>query len=136
LDTNVVSALRNPSRQGATFEQWLFSQDVSTCFVSALTWLELEAGVLKKLRQDPAQGRILEQWFAAVREDFWGRSLVFDEAVATASARLWLLRPRGTIDTLIAGTALAHHLTLVTRNLADFADIPGLDLINPWDHAA
>jgi predicted nucleic acid-binding protein len=49
LDTNVVSALRNPQKQGSPFEQWLGSQDLRKCYVSALTWMEIEVGALKKL---------------------------------------------------------------------------------------
>ena len=36
-------------------------------------------------------------------------------------------------DAIIAATALAHSYTLVTRNTADFKNIPGLELLNPWD---
>jgi len=35
-------------------------------------------------------------------------------------------------DGLIAATAIEHGLTLVTRNVRDFADL-GLTVINPWD---
>jgi predicted nucleic acid-binding protein len=37
------------------------------------------------------------------------------------------------VDGLLAATALVHNLKLVTRNIKDFANIPGLELINPWD---
>jgi predicted nucleic acid-binding protein len=35
--------------------------------------------------------------------------------------------------TLIAAAAIAHHMTLVTRNTADFEDIEGITFINPWE---
>jgi predicted nucleic acid-binding protein len=35
-------------------------------------------------------------------------------------------------DAIIAATALAHDLTLVTRNTSDFKNISGLELLNPW----
>lgn len=38
----------------------------------------------------------------------------------------------GTIDGLIAATALEHDLTVVTRNVKDFAG-GGVPLINPWE---
>jgi predicted nucleic acid-binding protein len=57
----------------------------------------------------------------------------FGRAEAAATAPLWLGRTRGTVDTLMAGTALAHGWTLATRNVADFDDIADLDIINRWE---
>ena len=36
-------------------------------------------------------------------------------------------------DAIIASTALVNTLTLVTRNTIDFKNIPGLEIMNPWD---
>jgi predicted nucleic acid-binding protein len=36
-------------------------------------------------------------------------------------------------DAIIAATALVSNLTLTTRNLSDFKNIPGLKIINPWE---
>jgi predicted nucleic acid-binding protein len=36
-------------------------------------------------------------------------------------------------DAIIAATALANNLILITRNLSDFKNIKGLELMNPWD---
>ena len=36
-------------------------------------------------------------------------------------------------DAIIAATALVYELILVSRNVSDFKDIDGLQLINPWD---
>ncbi len=36
-------------------------------------------------------------------------------------------------DAIIATTALVYELTLITRNIADFKNIDGLQIINPWD---
>ena len=44
-----------------------------------------------------------------------------------------LLDPKGRRNTTIAATALAHGLTLVTRNTRDFERIAGLRLVNPWE---
>jgi predicted nucleic acid-binding protein len=35
-------------------------------------------------------------------------------------------------DAIIAATALIENLILVTRNIDDFKDISGLELLNPW----
>ena len=124
--------MRAPHRQDSTFQQWLQSVDVSTCYVCSLTWMELHTGVLKKRQKDPQQADILDAWFKAIHESFVARTISFDDAAATVTAPLWLMRSRGSIDTLLAGTALAHNLNLVTRNDADFADVPGLHVVNPW----
>ncbi len=135
LDTNVVSALRAPHRQPEPFQHWLRDTDLLRCHVSSLTWMEIRMGVLKKKRTDPEQGAILEAWFTTIHAQLGTHTLSYDSDCATVTAPLWLLRSRGSVDTLIAGTALAYGLTLVTRNLSDFHDLPGLMVVNPWDHA-
>ena len=107
--------------------------DAGNCSISVFTWMELRTGVLKKMQSDPAQGKLLTAWLQAMRDQFATRTIPFDDGTAEVAASLWLLRPRGSIDTLIAATALAWGLTLVTRNVSDFADIAGLTTVNPWD---
>jgi predicted nucleic acid-binding protein len=63
---------------------------------------------------------------------FEGRVLAVDTAVAQRCARLHAPNPGAERDALIAATALAHGLTVVTRNVADFGST-GVALINPWD---
>ena len=36
-------------------------------------------------------------------------------------------------DAIVAATALTENKTLITRNVNDFKNIPGLNLLNPWD---
>jgi len=132
LDTNVISALRLRHRHGPAFERWARDLDFGHSWVSVLTWMELLAGVLSKARTDPAQASVFERWRDDMREVFDLRTLPVGETAAELSAPLVLLRTRGLVDTLIAGTALAHGMTLVTRNVRDFADIPGLTVVNPW----
>lgn len=36
-------------------------------------------------------------------------------------------------DAVIAASALVNSVKLVTRNVADFKNIPNLELINPWE---
>ena len=132
LDTNVVSALRAPNRQPEEFQHWAQGVNGAQCFVSVLTWLEIAAGVDKKARVDPAQGELLAGWFRVVHAAFERRTVAFGDAEAAASAPVLGMRTRGLIDVLLAGTALAQGMTFVTRNVADFADVPGLAVLNPW----
>jgi len=36
-------------------------------------------------------------------------------------------------DAIIAATAILYSLTLITRNTADFKDIIGLKIVNPFE---
>jgi hypothetical protein len=59
------------------------------------------------------------------------RILPVDTAVASRSAAFHVPDPRPERDALIAATALTHGLTVVTRNIGDFAAM-GVALLNPW----
>lgn len=84
-------------------------------------------------RRDEAQGRTLRRWFnGLLRETFTGRVLPVDADIARCSAQLHIPNPRPERDAYIAATALVHGLTVVTRNVADFAGT-GVRLLNPWD---
>lgn len=36
-------------------------------------------------------------------------------------------------DAIIAATALVHGIPLLSRNIADFSKVPGLEVVNPMD---
>ena len=135
LDTNVVSELRKV-RLGKAAPQvasWSDSVDAATLFISAVTILELEIGVLLMERKDPQQGRPMRVWLDdSVRPTFRHRTLAVDEVVALQCARLHVPDPRPERAALIAATALVHGMTVVTRNVEDFAGT-GAALLNPWD---
>jgi predicted nucleic acid-binding protein len=137
LDTNVISELRKV-RQGkadANVSAWSQSVDAGDLFVSAITIMELELGVLSIERKDPAQGALLRAWLQQhVIPEFSGRTLPVDTAVAQRCARLHVPDRRGERDALIAATALVHGMTLVTRNTVDFKPM-AVALVNPWDAA-
>jgi predicted nucleic acid-binding protein len=138
LDTNVVSELRK-ARQGkadANVVAWSQSVDAAELFVSAITIMELELGVLAIERKDAAQGALLRAWLEQhVLPEFADRTLPVDTTVAQRCARLHVPDKRGERDALIAATALVHGMTLVTRNIADFQPTR-VDLLNPWEVGA
>jgi predicted nucleic acid-binding protein len=134
LDTNVVSELRKV-RLGKADKQvarWADSVEASDLHLSVITIQELEIGVLLLERRDPAQGSILRTWLNGhVLPAFHGRIVDVDIAIAQRSARLNVPEPRPVRDGLIAATALVHGMTVVTRNVADFAPT-GVAVLNPW----
>ena len=135
LDTNVVSELRK-ARDGKADAQvtaWAVSVPPSSLFLSAVTILELELGVLLIERRDSAQGAVLRAWLdSRVLPAFANRVLPIDTEVARRCARLHVPDPQADRDALIAATALVHGMTIVTRNDVDF-ERTGVRVINPWE---
>jgi predicted nucleic acid-binding protein len=135
LDTNVISELRKAGDGKADIHvvAWLSSVDATTCYLSAITLMEIELGILRIERRDPAQGARLRTWMDQhILPEFADRTLPVDTAVALRCAPLHVPDPRPERDAFIAATALAHGMTVVTRNVADFAPT-GVPLLNPWD---
>jgi predicted nucleic acid-binding protein len=135
LDTNVISELRKAGdgKADANVVAWLSSVDATTFYLSAITLMEIELGILRIERRDPAQGTRLRAWMDQhILPEFADRTLPVDTAVALRCAPLHVPDPRPERDAFIAATALAHGMTVVTRNVADFAPT-GVPLLNPWD---
>ena len=133
LDTNVVSELRKAKsgKADAKVIAWAASVSASSLFLSVVTVLELETGILLIERRDAAQGRVLRGWLEGqVLPAFMGRILPVDVPVAQCCAKLHVLEPSADRDALIAATALVHGMTIVTRNIADF-QATGVKLLNP-----
>ena len=134
LDTNVVSELRKAKsgRADKNVTAWASTAVPGSLFVSAISILELETGVLLIERRDAHQGAILRSWLdEQVLPAFAGRVLPVDLAVAQRCAHLHVPDPRAERDALIAATALVHGMSVVTRNVEDFAPT-GVAIVNPW----
>jgi toxin FitB len=134
LDTNVVSELRKigDGKADANVVAWIGREDSPSFFLSAITILELERGILGVQRRDARQGARLRTWLDShVRPEFAGRIIAIDDAVATRCAHLHIPYRRNEVDALIAATALVHELTVVTRNVKDFEGT-GAIIVDPW----
>ncbi|MCA6220915.1 type II toxin-antitoxin system VapC family toxin [Photorhabdus antumapuensis] len=134
LDTNVVSELRKvrAGKANAGVAAWAESVDATELFLSVITIMELETGILQIERRDITQGALLRSWFNHhVVPEFTGRILPVDTAVAQRCARLNVPDPCSERDALIAATALVHGMTVVTRNVIDF-ELTGVPILNPW----
>lgn len=135
LDTNVVSELRKAKSGKANKNVIAWAKDISpsSLFLSVITVLELETGILLVERRDPSQSAILRSWLEAhVLTTFSERILPIDVAVAQRCAKLHVPDPRSDRDAIIAATALVHGMTVVTRNTSDF-DQTGVEILNPWE---
>jgi len=134
LDTNVISELRKSKTGKAdpNVTAWAKSVPAASLFLSVITILELEIGVLLIERRDAAQGAVLRAWLKThVLPAFTERILPVDTAVAQSCAKLHVPDRHSDRDALIAATALTHGLTMVSRNTGDF-NSTGVDLLNPW----
>ena len=135
LDTNVVSELRkaNTGKADANVVAWANSVLPASLFLSTISILELEMGILLIERRDQEQGKMLRNWLEnQVLPTFEERILAVDTAVARQCARLHVPDPCSERDALIAATALVHGMTVVTRNVDDFKPT-GIAILNPWE---
>lgn len=132
IDTNVVSEIRRRDRANPCVLAWSNALPSSQSFISVITVLELETGILLRERRDPRQGAQFRTWFEnKVLPLYAGRILSVDSAVARRAASLHVPNRRPDRDAFIAATAIVHGMTVVTRNISDFEPM-GVPIFNPW----
>ncbi len=135
LDTNVLSEVTRPLPETIVLE-WLDRLDEDRTFISVVSIAEIRRGValMAKGRKRDA----LAEWLARdLTARFEHRIIPVEERVALTWGDLMSDAKRSgrglsSMDGLIAATAIAHDLTLATRNIKDFAGM-GVKLVNPWD---
>ncbi|MGO8757598.1 MAG: type II toxin-antitoxin system VapC family toxin [Terracidiphilus sp.] len=134
LDTNVVSELRSRRNRDPDVRvaAWARSVAPSSLYLSVISILEIEMGVLQKERSDPRQAVVLRAWLEGyLMRSFAGRILPVDTAIAKRCAALHVPDPCSYRDSLIAATALVHGMTVVTRNVSHFQRT-GVPVFDPW----
>lgn len=135
LDTNIISESRKlgTARVGPNAARWFAGVDAETSFISAMTIFELERGVAQMERRDAKQGAALRHWLDdRILTIYENRTLPLSKEVALICAGLHIPDPKSERDAWIAATAIHAGFTLVTRNVADFANMD-VKLINPFE---
>ena len=130
LDTNVVSELRRPRPARAVID-WIRDVPSEHLYLSAVTVGEIQSGIELTREQDPAKAEQLDVWLTQVLGAY--SILAVDAPVFREWARL-MHRQSDTLfqDALIAAVAIVHRLTVVTRNVRDFAQL-GVQVLDPFD---
>lgn len=130
LDTNVVSELLRRRPHGAVVA-WLRSVADHDLHISAVTIGEIQAGVEITRERDPAKADEIEVWLEQVAQTF--NVLAMDGRAFRVWARLAHRKSDHLIeDAMLAATAEVYGLTVVTRNVRDFALLK-VRTLNPFE---
>lgn len=134
LDTNVISDLIKP-RPSISLRRWIDERNEESLYLSVLTLGEIRQGI-EIARADRKKRAKLEQALADFGARFAGRVLAVDAVVAETWGEIsGRARAAGeslsAIDALIAATAIAHRLVVVTRNVRHFAPADA-QVLNPF----
>ncbi len=134
IDTNVISEARKRAKANSGVTAF-FTQAAATgapLYLASITIGELRRAIeLIRHRGDVDQANVSEVWLTSVLEQFGDKILPFDADAAQVWGRLCVPRPEHQLDKQIAAIALVHDLTIVTRNITDFAPT-GAKLQNPF----
>lgn len=130
LDTNIISELRKPRPHGGVLA-WIQPIPDEQLFLSAVTIGEIQAGIELTRQQDSAKAEALESWLDQLAQNY--HVLAMDAPTFRQWAKL-MHRESDTVneDAMIAATAQIHGLTVVTRNLKDFARFE-VKVFNPFE---
>ncbi|MFB5676087.1 type II toxin-antitoxin system VapC family toxin [Paenibacillus terreus] len=136
LDTNVISELVKKEPNPGVLN-WIDERDEAKFFLSVVTFGELQKGISKL--SDKNRSERLQAWIDQdLTHRFEGRIIPLDlDILLTWGQVLGKSEKNGTplpvMDSLIAATAIAHNLTVVSRNVKDLERCQA-SVYNPWEH--
>lgn len=133
LDTNAVSEFRKIEigKANAGIVAWSDSNDIELAYISVITVMEIEQGILRLARKDKRQAERLGVWRDKILAVFEGRIIPVTTDIALCCAGFHVPDKSPANDALIAATAKIHGLTVVTRNDKDF-HFDGVKVFNPF----
>ncbi|MSP61227.1 MAG: type II toxin-antitoxin system VapC family toxin [Myxococcales bacterium] len=134
LDTNILSELRKKGRCDRRVAEWFAPIPSDDLHTSVLVVGEIRRGIESLRRSDVAGAAAIERWLHGTVLQYHDRILPIDQAVAEVWGRMNALRSLPVVDSLLAATAHAHGLILVTRNVRDLRAV-GVEVRNPFDPA-
>ena len=135
LDTCVISEIIRP-KPSIKVTRWIKKEDENNFYLSVLTIGELHKGIEKL--DESRRKEELHNWVENdLKERFWTRIIDIDLQTAVIWGKIQGMtervgKPMPAIDSLIAATGIAHHLTVVSRNTSDMKE-SGAALLNPWE---
>lgn len=129
LDTNIVSELRKRRPHGAVVA-WVNDLQDEQLFLSAVTLGEVQAGIERTRRQDPAKASEIESWADQLASSY--QILPMDTTCFREWGRIIDRKPEELLeDAMIAATARVHDLIVATRNEEDFKRLD-VRIFNPF----
>ena len=135
IDTNIISEVRKGGRCDRHVAAWYRSTRDDELFVSVLVIGEIRQGIERLRSRSPHRAAALERWLEEILASFGERVLPVDERIAQIWGRMRAREVLPVVDAILAATAEAHGLTLVTRNLKDM-ERSGVRCLNPFENAA
>lgn len=130
LDTDVLSELRR-RRRDPNVVAWIGSVVPSDLFLSVVTVGEIERGIERQRKTNPAFADALAAWLDLTLRAYGDRILPLTVEMARRWGRLSAQIGNQGIDLAIAATALEHGLTVVTRNVSHF-EPTSVPVLNPF----
>jgi predicted nucleic acid-binding protein len=131
VDTNAISEMRKGAKADPGVVNFLREAELKT-FLPVQVIGELRQGIEKlRFRGDLPQAHRLDEWFQSTLKIFGKRTLDFDAKCAQVWGTLMGVSDQHIVDKQIAAIALVYDLTVITRNVDDFAGT-GVRLLNPF----
>jgi toxin FitB len=134
IDTNIISEVGKGPRCNRHVAAWYRDVRDDDLFLSVLVVGEIRQGIERLRPRDRHRAAALEHWLQEILTSFGDRVLSVDERVAQVWGRMNAREPLAAVDSLLAATAEAHGMTLVTRNLKDI-ERSGVRCLNPFEPA-
>ena len=132
IDTNVISEVAKGRRCDRQVAEWYRRARDDELYLSVLVIGEIRQGIERLRARNPRRAQALEKWLDELLGSFGDRVLPIDQKVAQNWGRLNARSSFPVVDSLLAATAEAHGLTLVTRNLKDI-ERSGVRCVNPFE---